>query len=77
MLLRPALRTPPGSDQPLLFPRVVFRHGAGTEPLRFPGKSAGIRWNLWEDFHGFPRISWESYGISWVSWILMEIEHRM
>ena len=25
MLLRPALRTPPGSDQPLLFPRVVFR----------------------------------------------------
>eukprot|EP00438_Fugacium_kawagutii_P010995 Skav225604 [mRNA] locus=scaffold3871:32656:36805:+ [translate_table: standard] len=28
MLLRPALRTPPGSDQPLLFPRVVFRRGA-------------------------------------------------
>ena len=27
MLLRPALRTPPGSDQPLLFPRVVFRFG--------------------------------------------------
>jgi len=49
MLLRPALRTPPGSDQPLLFPRVVFRSsdqthyfncpyqlGSGNAPLEAP-----------------------------------------
>eukprot|EP00434_Breviolum_minutum_P036634 symbB.v1.2.032466.t1/scaffold3902.1/size48539/2 len=49
MLLRPALRTPPGSDQPLLFPRVVFRScdqthyfncpyqlGSGNAPVEAP-----------------------------------------
>lgn len=49
MVLRPALRTPPGSDQPLLFPRVVFRSsdqthyfncpyqlGSGNAPLEAP-----------------------------------------
>jgi len=36
MLLRPALRTPPGSDQPLLFPRVVFRSSDQTHYFNCP-----------------------------------------
>lgn len=49
MLLRPALRTPPGADRPLFFPRVVFRSsdqthyfncpyqlGSGNAPLEAP-----------------------------------------
>lgn len=49
MLLRPALRTPPGSERPLFFPRVVFRSsdqthyfncpyqlGSGNAPLEVP-----------------------------------------
>jgi hypothetical protein len=56
MLLRPALRTPPGSDQPLLFPRVVFRRAMWSL-----GSSMGnpkIRWNLWE----YHRIYWDLMG---------------
>jgi len=36
ILLRPALRTPPGSDQPLLFPRVVFRSSDQTHYFNCP-----------------------------------------
>lgn len=36
MLLRPALRTQPGSDQPLLFPRVVFRSSDQTHYFNCP-----------------------------------------
>lgn len=36
MVLRPALRTPPGSDQPLLFPRVVFRSSDQTHYFNCP-----------------------------------------
>lgn len=35
-ILRPALRTPPGSDQPLLFPRVVFRSSDQTHYFNCP-----------------------------------------
>jgi len=46
MLLRPALRTPPGSDQPLLFPRVVFRSSDQTHyfncPYQFGSGSAPV-----------------------------------
>jgi len=36
ILLRPALRTPPGSDDPLLFPRVVFRSSDQTHYFNCP-----------------------------------------
>jgi len=36
MLLRPALRTPPSSDQPLLFPRVIFRSSDQTHYFNCP-----------------------------------------
>jgi len=36
MLLRPALRTPPGAEQPLLFPRVVFRSSDQTHYFNCP-----------------------------------------
>jgi len=36
MLLRPALRTPPGSERPLFFPRVVFRSSDQTHYFNCP-----------------------------------------
>lgn len=36
MILRPALRTPPGTDKPLLFPRVVFRSRDQTHYFNCP-----------------------------------------
>jgi len=36
LLLRPALRSPPGSDKPLLFPRVVFRSSDQTHYFNCP-----------------------------------------
>lgn len=36
LLLRPALRTPPGAEQPLLFPRVVFRSSDQTHYFNCP-----------------------------------------
>jgi len=36
ILLRPALRTPPGSEKPLLFPRVIFRSSDQTHYFNCP-----------------------------------------
>eukprot|EP00928_Gymnodinium_smaydae_P010854 TRINITY_DN14086_c0_g2_i2.p1 TRINITY_DN14086_c0_g2~~TRINITY_DN14086_c0_g2_i2.p1 ORF type:complete len:364 (+),score=42.01 TRINITY_DN14086_c0_g2_i2:74-1165(+) len=36
IILRPALRSPPGSDRPLLFPRVVFRSSDQTHYFNCP-----------------------------------------
>lgn len=36
LVLRPALRTPPGSDTPLLFPRVIFRSSDQTHYFNCP-----------------------------------------
>ena len=44
MLLRPALRTPPQSDSPLLFPRVVFRPGGLAWPTSAGTGTGGLKW---------------------------------